>query len=200
MTAFKNAKDWSRYNETQVERLEERTLVRKVLELAGPGAGRRAIDLGSGAGVETQAILRRGWEVLAIDYDPEAARFASSRLTSQERARLTFRTHDFRDIHVLPSSDLVHAAWSLPFAGDRLFHLWDVLLGAMNPGGWLACELFGDRDSEAQDPDVATLTRDQLDKLLEPLDVVVLDTVEQEAASFTGPHHRHVFTVVARKP
>jgi methylase of polypeptide subunit release factors len=47
-----------------------------VLDLAGSGAGRRALDLGGGAGVETQAILGRGWEVLAIDYDPEAADFA----------------------------------------------------------------------------------------------------------------------------
>jgi trans-aconitate methyltransferase len=200
MTAFKQAQDWSRYNQTQIDRPEERALARKVLELAGPGAGRQAIDLGGGAGVETAAILRRGWEVLAIDYDPEAAAFASARLTNLERARLTFRTQDFTEIDGLPASDLIHAAWSLPFAGDRLVHLWGVLLEALNPGGWLACELFGDRDSEAQDPDVATLTRQQVDQLLEPLDVVSLETVEQDSTSFTGPHHRHVFTLVARKP
>lgn len=200
MTAFKEAHDWSRYNETQIDRLEARDLARKVLDFAGPGAGRRAIDLGGGAGVETQAILGRGWEVLAIDYDPEAAGFASARLTNEERGRLTFRTQDFREINELPPSDLVHAAWSLPFAGDRLDHLWGVALEALNPGGWLACELFGDRDSEAKDPDVATLTREQVDRLLEPLDIVSFETVEQESTSFTGPHHRHVFTVVARKP
>ena len=124
MTAFKEAHDWSRYNETQIDRQEERKLARKVLDLAGPGAGRRAIDLGGGAGVETQAILRRGWEVLAIDYDPEAAEFAAARLTNRERARLTFRTQDFTEIDDLPPSDLIHAAWSLPFAGDHLVRLW----------------------------------------------------------------------------
>ena len=98
MTAFKEAQDWSRYNETQVDRPEARELARKVLELAGPGAGRRAVDLGGGAGVETQAILRHGWDVLAIDYDPEAAGFAAARLTDEERARLTFRTQDFTEI------------------------------------------------------------------------------------------------------
>ncbi len=200
MTSFKEAHDWSRYNETQTDRLEERQLARKVLDLAGPGAGRRAIDLGGGAGVETQAILRRGWEVLAIDYDPEAAAFATARLTNSERARLTFRTQDFTEISALPASDLIHAAWSLPFAGDHLVPLWEVLLDALNSGGWLACELFGDRDSEAQDPDVATLTRQQIDRLLEPLDVVSFETLEQDSTSFTGPHHRHVFTLVARKP
>lgn len=200
MTAFKAAHDWSRYNETQVDRSEERALARKVLDLAGPGAGRRAVDLGGGAGVETQAMLRRGWEVLAIDYDPQAGRFAASRLSDDERARLTFRTQDFTTVDELPRSDLIHAAWSLPFAGNRLIHLWGVLLEALNTGGWLACELFGDRDSEAVDEDVATLTRQEVERLLEPLDVVSLETLEQDSTSFAGPHHRHVFTVIARKP
>ena len=200
MTAFKEARDWSRYNETQVDRPEARELARKVLDLAGPGAGRRAIDLGGGAGVETQAILRHGWDVLAIDYDPEAADFAAARLTNEERARLTFRTQDFTELDDLPPSDLIHAAWSLPFAGDHLVRLWGVLVESLNPGGWLACELFGDRDSQAQDPDVATLTREQVDGLLEPLDVVSLETVERDGMSFTGPHHWHVFSLVARKP
>lgn len=136
--------------------------------------------------METQAILRRGWEVLAIDYDPEAAAFAPARLAGPERDRLTFRTQDFTEIDELPPSDLIHAAWALPFAGDRLTHLWGVLVEALNPGGWLACELFGDRDSEAQDPDVATLTGQQVDQLLEPLDVVSLETVERDSMSFTG--------------
>jgi trans-aconitate methyltransferase len=135
-----------------------------VLDLAGSGAGRRALDLGGGAGVETQAILGRGWEVLAIDYDPEAADFASTRLTNEERGRLTFRTEDFREINELPPSDLVHAAWSLPFAGDRLDHLWGVALEALNPGGWLACELFGIVTRRRRNPDVATLTMEQVDR------------------------------------
>lgn len=200
MTAFKQAQDWSRYNETQVDRPEVRALARTVLDLAGPGAGRQAVDLGGGAGVETEAILRHGWDVLAIDHDPRAADFVSARLTDSERARLTFRTQDFTGIDALPASDLVHAAWSLPFAGDRLPHLWGVILEALNPGGWLACELFGDRDTQAEDPDVATMTREQVDALLLPLDVVSLETVERDGISFTGPQHWHVFTVVARKP
>lgn len=199
MTSFRTALDWSRYNETQVNRAEARDLARKVLELAGTGSGRRAIDVGCGAGIETHALLERGWVVLGIDHDPMAAEFTASRLTDEQRSRLTFMTKGFADIADLPPSDLIHAAWALPYAGRDLVRVWGVLVRALRPGGWIACELFGDRDSHASDPDVATLTRDEVAALTEPLDVVSLESVEQDSNSFGGQHHYHVFTLIARK-
>ena len=190
---------WSRYNATQADR-EPRALVQTLLRRAGDGRGRRAVDLGFGSGVETEALLRRGWRVLAIDSDPTAARLLTDRLPPEQAERLEVRSADFADVGALPEVDLVHAAWSLPYAGAAFPQLWDVLMTALAPGGWIGCELFGDRDTMAGHPRVAAHTQAEAHRLLEPLSVVEIETIEQDGMSYGGPQHWHVFSVVARRP
>jgi trans-aconitate methyltransferase len=189
---------WSRYNATQVARLP-RPLARTLLEHAGPGEGRLALDLGFGAGVETALLLSSGWRVLAIDGDPAAGESLRSRLPAQQVARLDVSTRSFAALDALPAVDLVHAAWSLPYAGRHLRRLWDQLLTALVPGGWLACDLFGERDTTADADDVAVLTDAEVEQLLGRLDVVDRLVQEQDGTSFDGPHHWHVHSVVARR-
>ena len=190
---------WSRYNATQVDR-EPRALVQSLLHHAGGGRDRLALDLGFGAGVETEALLRHGWRVIAIDADPKAAALLTQRLSEENAARLSILTSDFADIDPLSEVDLVHAAWSLPYAGDAFPHLWANLMSALVPGGWIGCELFGDRDTMASHPRIAAHTEAEARGLLEPLSVVEFDTIEQADMSARGLQHRHVFSVVARRP
>jgi len=187
---------WSRYNATQQDR-PPRPLVQALLEHAGDGGGRLALDLGYGGGVETALLLRRGWRVLAIDGDPVAAASLRARLPT---GRLTIETRDFADLDALPELHVVHAAWSLPYAGRHLPRLWDLLLSALVPGGWLACDLFGERDTTADAEDIARLTDDEVDRFLTRLDVVHRDTQEVDGTAFGGPQHWHVHSVVARRP
>jgi tellurite methyltransferase len=189
---------WSRYNTTQVDR-PPRPLVRTLLEHAGNGEGRLALDLGFGSGVETALLLDRGWRVLAIDSDPAAAESLRARLPAGLAERLSTRTQDFTEIDVLPRVHLVHAAWSLPYAGSHLGRLWDAVLAALAPGGWLAGDLFGERDAPADAADVATLTDAEVESFLARLDVVYRQTHEQDGVSVDGPHHWHVHSVVGRR-
>jgi len=186
---------WSRYNATQRDR-PPRPLVQALLAHAGDGDGRLALDLGYGGGVETALLLLRGWRVLAIDGDPAAAESLRARLPT---GRLTIATRDFADLDDLPELHLVHAAWSLPYAGRHLPRLWDGLLTALVPGGWLACDLFGDRDTTADADDIARLPDDEVDRLLAPLEVAQHDVLEVDGTSFGGPQHWHVHSVVARR-
>ena len=187
---------WSRYNATQQDR-PPRPLAQALLEHAGDGDGRLALDLGYGGGVETGLLLRRGWRVLAIDGDPSAAESLRARHPTD---RLTVTTRDFADLDALPELHLVHAGWSLPYAGRHLPRLWDLLLTALLPGGWLACDLFGERDTTADADDIARLTDAEVDGLLAPLDVVQHDVQEADGTAFSGPQHWHVHSVVARRP
>ena len=190
---------WSRYNATQVDR-EPRTLVQTLLHHAGDGRDRLAVDLGFGSGVETEELLRRGWRVCAIDGDPTAAELLTRRLSTEQAARLTVLTSDFSDIDALPEVSLVHAAWALPYAGSAFPRLWEVLMSALAPGGWIGCELFGDRDTMAGHPRVTAHSEAEARRLLEPLSVVEFDTIEQDGMSYGGPQHWHVHSVVARRP
>jgi tellurite methyltransferase len=189
---------WSAYNATQVDR-PSRPLARTLLEHAGRGDGRLALDLGFGAGVETALLLGSGWRVLAIDGDPAAGESLRSRLPAWQVARLDVRNRSFAALDPLPTVDLVHAAWSLPYAGRHLRRLWDRVLTALVPGGWLACDLFGERDTTADADDVAVLTDAEVQQLLGRLDVVRHDVQEADGTSFDGPHHWHVHSVVARR-
>jgi hypothetical protein len=71
----------------------------------------------------------------------------------------------------------------------------------LRPGGWLAVDLFGDRDTWSDDDGITTLTRDEVDRLLAGWHVVEIDEEEVEGRTFSGTDkHWHVFHVLARRP
>lgn len=187
---------WFVYNEAQLDR-DPRALCRAVIDLAGPGQGRLAVDLGCGSGVETEALLEAGWSVVAIDSEPST----TSRLARQigPVERLEVRVQSFEELY-LKEVDLVHASYALPFiAPDDFPSVWQRILEALAPGGWLAVDLFGDRDEWAGADGMTFVTRSQVEGLLDGLDVVRLDEEDEDGMAFTGPKHWHVFHVLARQ-
>ena len=85
---------------------------------------RSAIDLGCGDGTETAVLLERGWNVLAIDGEPAAIQHLLAKVPDEARARLQTQVARFEEIR-LPSTDLVHASFSLPFCPPEHFeHFW----------------------------------------------------------------------------
>lgn len=192
--------DWAGYF-AGTEGRPPRPLVERAVGLAGtPG---RAIDLGCGAGVETRYLLDRGWHVLAVDGELDTRRRLATAVPAAMAHRLDVRIADFRDLDGLPPVDLVHASLSLPFCPPESFNrLWLQVTGSLRPGGLLAADLFGDRDSWAvkMAREVTFHSRADVDQLLAGLEVV--DVVEQEhdRPAFNGPKHWHVFQVFARRP
>jgi tellurite methyltransferase len=163
-------------------------------------ARRHAIDLGFGAGNDTLELLRRGWNVLAIDAQKDAAEFLNDRVPAPLRSRLTTLVAPMEGLEI-PAADLVYASFSLPFCSpDQFAPLWRRIRRALRPGGHFAGQLFGDRDAWAGDRpmsffginDVRSLTRGYRLELLR-------ETVE-EGRSFEGPKHWHFFDLILEKP
>ncbi len=71
-------------------------LVEEAIELLAPRPGTLVIDGTCGGGGHTEAILRTGANVLALDQDPDAIAYASDRL-AQFGGRTTLRRANFRD-------------------------------------------------------------------------------------------------------
>ena len=76
---------WRDYYEANEGRAPREQLVDVLDRFATPGS---AVDLGCGAGIDTVAMLDRGWTVLAIDAQPDAI----DRLRSRAGSRSALRT------------------------------------------------------------------------------------------------------------
>src|SRR6267142_2385034 len=71
-------------------------LAAEVIELLTPHPGSLIFDGTCGGGGHTEAILRTGADVLALDQDPDALEFARARLTDFG-GRVTFQHANFRE-------------------------------------------------------------------------------------------------------
>ncbi|MFV2142890.1 class I SAM-dependent methyltransferase [Isoptericola sp. G70] len=203
MTRFDLA-HWDLYNARQTGRAP-RQLCRDLLTRAGEGAGRQAVDLGAGSGVEATALVRAGWHVLAVDPAPGTADLVPRLVPPALRAGLEVRVATVQEALPLPSAHLVHASYALPFVPPSDFaRVWEGVRGALAPGGWVGVTLFGERDEWATDlatADALTFHHEEdVGELIDGLDVLVVDEREHDGPSFGGPKHWHTFEVVARRP
>jgi trans-aconitate methyltransferase len=188
--------EWAGYYRW-IEGREPRPLLRRALsEYGAVSPGAVAVDLGCGDGVETRALLAAGFRVTAVD-SADASMDRLGRLP-EAGSTLTLR-HLAMEETELPPADLVYAGYALPFCPPEAFAgLWRRILAALRPGGVLACDLFGQRDTWAGESGMTFLTRARVAALLEEMDLVHLEEVEEDGNSFSGPKHWHTYQVVAR--
>jgi tellurite methyltransferase len=159
-----------------------------------------AVDLGCGEGRDTQEILARGWRCVAID-GHEAAFENMRKRGILDHPALDARLEPMEECSI-PGCNFLNASFSLPFCHpDRFPALWTVITHAIEPGGRLACQLFGDRDTWATIPDRTHFTREQAERLLAGFEIEHFEEDEKDATDAEGQDkHWHVFHVVARKP
>ncbi|MEM1185059.1 MAG: class I SAM-dependent methyltransferase [Planctomycetota bacterium] len=201
-------RNWTAYFDQMEGKPARDTLIKalETFELEGVSdaadPSKTAIDLGCGSGRDTVELLSRGWSVDAIDGTPEALQRLLVWPGVQPSERLTIRLLDFARLTTLKASKLVNASFSLPFCPPEHFErVWDVVLGAVEPGGRFSGQLFGDRDSWALLPDRSHQTRDRVEAMFDGLKFERLDEEEKDAHDAEGnAKHWHVFHVVARRP
>lgn len=161
-----------------------------------------ALDLGCGTGRDTAELLRRGWRVLAVDAEAEAIAALRARPEAASAGdRLATQVARFEAI-ALPRCDLVNGSFALPLCGPGEFPaLWRRIRDALSPGGRVACQLFGPRDSFARRADPPAIhTRADVDALLAGMAVEMLDEEETDSITPRGTtKHWHIFHIVARK-
>lgn len=188
---------WTDYYDEQGEREPRELLLGALAAFDVPG---EAIDLGCGQGLDTVAILDRGWRVFAIDAEPEGIRRLKARLTGERRARCSVKLARMEEAD-LPAADLVYAGFSLFLCPpERFADTWEKVLGAIRPGGRFAGEILGDRDTWAGDPERSAFAEPAARALFDELDVERFDEEENDGEACSGPKHWHVFHIVASRP
>lgn len=171
--------------------------------------GARALELGGGAGNETLALLKAGFEVLVVDATApllEAARDLAREAGLEHR--LTTRHLRFEQLELDPHSfDLVHASYALPFCDPAHFdRLWTDLCTAIRPGGLFAGQLFGDRDEWAREPleevegPMTFLAREQVERLIADFEVLEFEEEERNRPTTRGElKDWHLFHLLLRR-
>lgn len=208
---YAGQRDWPGYFAAVAGKPARETLL-KALELFEsqgvggvlPGGAARpggfAVDLACGEGRDAAELLRHGWRVLAIDGHPEAIERIRHRTDISPGAPLRVE-FAMMESCALPACDLLNASFALPFCEPGAFAgLWARIVGAIRPGGRLAGQFFGDRDSWATIPDRTHHTRDQVEGLLQPFEVEMFQEEEKDGLDAQQhAKHWHVFHVVARR-
>ncbi|MFN8528052.1 MAG: class I SAM-dependent methyltransferase [Anaerolineae bacterium] len=159
------------------------------------------LDLGCGAGRDTRELLRRGWNVLAIDREPAALYMLRGTVSDDGQTRLTTRVSSFETLKLMERVDLVNASYSLPFCQpDHFYELWAEIVMAIRPGGRFSGNFFGIRDAWAGTPTMTFFDSPKVHALLAPFDVEFFEEVDRQGTTaLEGNKHWHVFNVVARK-
>jgi tellurite methyltransferase len=199
-----NDREWSSYYAATRGRPPRATLVRALRAAATGHAppGRRAIDLGCGAGRDTLPLLDAGWHVLAIDAEPKGLAALARAAPAPMRARLAMRAARFERTF-LPQAELVNASFCLFFTDRRavLAGLLEGVAQALVPGGRFAGQLLGPRDSWVRSGRTVGVARGELAGLLAGLH---LERLEEEEADGVTPRgeakHWHVWHINAAKP
>jgi len=186
---------WSDYYEANEGRAPRDQLLGVLARFAVPGM---AIDLGCGSGIDTLAMLDRGWDVLAIDAEVEA--IERLRRRAGDGPALETQRSPMEDIE-LPPADLVWASYSLFFCDPARFpDVWARIRAAVRPGGRFSGELLGERDTWASRDDGTSMTRTEAEALFDGWTVERFEEEENDGEACSGPKHWHLFHVIALAP
>lgn len=186
---------WSDYYDANEGRAPRQQLLDVVELFPRPGD---AVDLGCGSGIDTLAMLDRGWSVLAIDAQEEAIERLHAR--AGDHAALRTEVSGMEEA-TFPAVDLVWASYSLFFCDPARFpDVWRRIRTAVRPGGRFAGELLGDRDTWASRDDGTAFTLAQSEALFDGWTIERFEEEENDGEACSGPKHWHLFHVIAQIP
>lgn len=191
------AQGYSDYYDATAARPPRQTLLAALDRFAAPGF---AVDLGCGDGRDTIELLRRRWQVLAIDAEADAIARLKARPDLPAGAKLETQVARFETAR-WPACDLVNASFALPLCPPELFPvLWQRIVASLLPGGRFAGQLYGERDDWAGNPGIMHHTRAAAERLLAGLEIELFEEEETDAVTPRGkPKHWHIFHIVARR-
>ncbi|MCJ8278495.1 MAG: class I SAM-dependent methyltransferase [Rivularia sp. ALOHA_DT_140] len=194
---------WSQYYKAVANRPPRETLLTALsnFELEIPLVQSKiAVDLGCGEGRDTVELLRRSWKVIAIDGQPEAIERLKNRCDIKTQF-LETRIARFENIDLPLNVNLINASFSLPFCEPQSFpQLWNQIVSSLIPGGRLSGQLFGDRDSWADNSTMNFHTLSKIQLLLKHFEVELLKEEDHPGKTALGEEkHWHIFHIVARK-
>ena len=159
-----------------------------------------AIELGCGAGRDTEYLIKNGWNVLAIDKEDVKA-IITSRLSKEEQKNFKFSKQEFENLQ-LEKTNLIVANFSLLFCNQNQFvKLWNKINESILKNGYFVGNFFGNNDEwKKQEEEMTFLTKEQVIELFKNFEIIDFKEVEKDCFNGLGiMKHRHIFNVIAKK-
>jgi SAM-dependent methyltransferase len=194
------AQGWSEYYDKLRDRPPRKTLVAALDAFGEAPSESLAVDLGCGDGRDVVEILRRGWNVVAVDAEPQAlSKLAERNLPGSEK--ITPIVSRMEDVPLPLGLQLVNSSFAMPLCEPERFHdLWARIVEALPADGRFSGQWYGPRDSWVGRPGITFLERDAALRLLDGFDVEMFEEEEADSTTPRGkPKHWHIFHIVARK-
>jgi len=168
-----------------------------------PNQGKKALDLGAGAGNETAYLLQHGWQVWANDREAESINIIANRKdVVPYKDNLKLIQKSFTDIpwNTLPSFNLICAIYALPFLDKKNFYTtWSALVNHVEKDGIVAVSLFGPQHNvfgwwEARG--MSFFTKKEVLELFKDFDIKVFEeSIEKNDENVM----EHIFIIIAQK-
>ncbi|MGE5474879.1 MAG: class I SAM-dependent methyltransferase [Ignavibacteriales bacterium] len=195
--------NWEKYYKSVSNKKPRELLVRVLNYYANddmPDTPRYAIDLGSGNGPDTIALLKKGWRVLAIDGDEGALEIVKRSASNKVRSNLEVLCSKFEEV-TLPQADLINASYSLPFCSPNYFpRLWGEIENSLKIGARFCGVLFGVNDTWATRGDMTFHTKPQITEMLSRFDVEHFEEYDGEGTTATGESkHWHTYSIIGKR-
>lgn len=201
MTEGQRSSEWAAYYQQLRDRPPRRTLLAALDAFDAPPIDALALDLGCGDGRDTIEILRRGWQVVAVDSEPEALRQLETR-PLPAGACVTPVVARLEEIPIVIGVHLVNSSFAMPLCEAASFRdLWARIQEALPSGGRFSGQWYGPRDTWFGRPGMTFLDRDEARGLLAGFDLEMFEEEESDGVTPRGASkHWHIFHIVARKP
>ena len=163
------------------------------------------IELGAGAGVDSQYFADRGHSVFAIDREVNVLQASLDEKRDTYSNKINVIKGDFYNI-TLPACNAMYANYSLPFCSTVLFNKnWKSIDTQLKVGVLIAVVLFGENDDWSINKERFTFhSTEDAYKLLDNYEILFLENSEYDGKSMRPngdiiDKHWNVIEIIAKK-
>jgi tellurite methyltransferase len=191
---------WAAYYDKLRDRPPRKTVLMALDLFGSPAADSLVTDLGCGDGRDVVEMVRRGWNVVAVDAEPAALQQLAAR-QMPDADRITPIAARLEEVPLPLGVTWVNSSFAMPLCEPARFSaLWERIRESLPVGGRFTGQWYGLRDSWVGRPGITFLDRAEALASLDGFEIEMFD--EEEADSVTprgNPKHWHIFHIVVRK-
>ena len=157
-----------------------------------------ALDIAAGALNETKDMIKRSFEVTAIDYNPGIVELAKE-IGSTKLKAINSTMEDFA--YGVNKYDYIIAMFALPFISPNKFdEVFAKITKSLKPDGVFALHLFGNKDEWAGNPKMSIFDVEGARNLIKDLSILKFKEIEKPTRIANGQMKRgHIFQIIVQK-